>query len=290
MISFRARILFGVLKLIRFKHTIDFIHPKRSTDRLIPASIRKNHVVTSQYIEGRHVYNISPKGVDISLHVIYFHGGGYAFEPSTGHFHLVKKLIRLTKATITFVEYPLAPECDVHDTLRVSLAAYSQQIEAFPRHSFVLMGDSAGGGLALALAMLIRDQKMMLPEKIVLFSPWLDINLTNPKIEAYERLDLILKPESLRKIGEKYASDLSLKDFKVSPMFGNLDDLGKIAVFYGSNEILKPDCELLCNDKSAHNTKFYPFEFIGMQHDWVVLPIPEQASALMNVAEFLKSV
>jgi acetyl esterase/lipase len=177
----------------------------------------------------------------------------------------------------------------VNDAMAVSLESYKQLVGVYPHHKFVLMGDSAGGGLALSAAMLIRDLKLKQPKKIVLYSPWLDIRLENPEISYCEDSDVILKPELLKQVGLLYANGISLKDYRVSPIEGNLDNLGEIAVFYGTDEIFRPDCEIFCNEKKAQNTLIKPFKYEGMQHAWVVFPISEQIQVIKDVAQFLKS-
>lgn len=289
MISLKANSIFKILKIIKFKNSIDFINPPRSKNRHIPKFITNNFNVSKQLILNRNAYTISSTKDDYSQHIVYFHGGGYSIEPSVGHFRFIEKIINMTNCTVTFIEYPLVPENDVNDAMSVSLESYKQLIKLHPHHSFILMGDSAGGGLALSIAMLIRDLKLKQPKKIFLYSPWLDIRLENPKISYYEDFDNILNRERLKQVGLLYANGISLKDYRVSPIEGNLDNLGEIAVFYGTDEIFRPDCEVLCNEKNPQNTIIKPFKYEGMQHDWVIFPIPEQIYAIKDVALFLNS-
>jgi len=208
-------------------------------------------------------------------------------EPSRNNLVMIEKFIGLAKCMISYVEYPLSPESNVNETMEMVFEAYKAQIEKFPDHTFILMGDSAGGGLALALAIHIKMNRIKQPEKLILFSPWLDIALTNPDIALYEDRDFILSSETLREVGKRYAYDVPLEDYRVSPIYGDLNNLGDILVFYGSEEILKPDCEKLISKGGLKNTFVKGIEYEEMQHDWVVLPILEQDLALGDVIDFL---
>jgi len=283
-----SRIIFKILKIIRFKERIDFIHPKRSAKGKVPYFSKKKYSTTELMVLGRLVLTIKPIESKTLAHVVYFHGGGYSIEASGGHFQFIKQLIDRANCTLTYVDYPLAPEFNVMDTMDMALEAYSQLLSAHPESRFVLMGDSAGGGLALSLSMLIRDKGLKGAEKIVLFSPWLDIKLTNERISLYEKRDFVLDAESLRKIGEIYVGDLPASHYLVSPKYGDLKGLGDIAVFFGSEEIFYPDCMEFCDANNSGSTKIAAYKYAGMQHDWVILPIPEAYRALDEAVAFMR--
>ncbi len=286
-ISGKALAISSVLKLTKFKDNVDFFEPKRSKKVKLPQSLYKNNIIETVQIMGRNVHNILPIEASTKQHVVFFHGGGYVHEPSRNNFAMIEKFIELAKCMVSYVEYPLSPESNVKGTLEMVVAAYKALIEAFPDHTFIVMGDSAGGGLALALAIHIKNMKIKQPEKVILFSPWLDISLSNPEIQLYEERDFMLSASKLREVGRRYAFDVPLDDYRVSPIYGDLNDLGDILVFYGSEEILKPDCEKLISTPGLKNTFIKGLEYEDMQHDWVVLPILEQDLALDDVIDFL---
>ncbi len=286
--SHLSRIIFKILKMIRLKERIDFMHPKRSAKGKVPYFSKKKYRTTALMVLGRPVLTIRPIEIKNLAHIVYFHGGGYSIEASGGHFQFMKRLIDRADCTLTYVDYPLAPEASVEDTMDMALETYRQLLSAHPDHQFVLMGDSAGGGLALSLSMLIRDKGLKGAEKIILFSPWLDIQLTNERISQYEKRDFVLKAESLRKIGEIYAGALPRSHYLVSPKYGDLKGLGDIAVFFGSEEIFCPDCMEFCMPNNEASTKTRAYEYAGMQHDWVILPIPEAHRAIGEAVVFIR--
>lgn len=288
MISNKAKAVFKAIELIRFKETMSFEHPRRTKLNYIPLVLYFKNDIVQLEIQGRNVYKIVPKEAPTNLHIVFFHGGGYTHESSINHFIMINKLINLANCRVTFVEYPLVPESNVHHTLSMVNETYALLVKQYPEHRFVLMGDSAGGGLALVLSMMIRDQKMKQPEKVVLVSPWLDISMTNPEIPFYDDKDLILNLEALEDVGSRYASNLPKNDFRVSPIYGDLNQLGEIFVLYGTHEVLKPDCDKLCQMQNLVGTNIRCSVYEEMQHDWVVMPLPEQEEALDEIAAFLK--
>lgn len=289
MISTQARLIFRTLKVLKFNDRINFRSPKRSLKSKTPDFPAANYSTTKLEIGGHSAYTIHPLENATNQHIIYFHGGGYSLKGSAAHFQLIKRIIDKAKSTVTYVDYPLAPEFNVEDTLSMAMETYKKLLELHPECHFILMGDSAGGGLALALSMMIRDAGLKQPDKIVLFSPWLDIALTNTDIADFEDRDCVLKPSSLIEIGKIYCGKLDSKDCCVSPMYGDTRNLGDIAIFYGTEEIFFPDCKALA-DSTFENTKITAFEFQGMQHDWVILPIPEGYQAIEKAIGFITEV
>lgn len=275
--------IFGALGAIRFKNRVDFMRPKRSEKNKIPTLSTKKYMTTTLIVRKRPVCTIEPVDTEAKVHILYFHGGGYSMEATGLHFQLMKNLVKQTGCALTYIDYPLAPEHTVTQTIDMSLAAYKKLKAGYPKHRFILMGDSAGGGLALALAMRIRDEALDGPEQIILISPWLDIALTNKRIPEYEKRDVILDVAALREIGEKYRGDVPADNYMVSPKFGDLSGLGGISVFYGTEEIFFPDCEEFCDETQNGGHQVSGYKYDKMQHDWVILPIDEAKRAVGEI-------
>lgn len=285
--------IFGTLGAIRFKNRVNFMEPKRSEKHKIPTMSTKKYVTTTLFVRKRLVCTIEPVDTEAKAHIIYFHGGGYSMEATGLHFQLMKNLVKQTGCALTYIDYPLAPEHTVTQTIDMSLLAYKKLKAGYAKHRFILMGDSAGGGLALALAMLIRDKGLAIegqtdaglagPDQIIVFSPWLDIALTNKRIPEYEKRDVILDVAALREVGEKYRGDVPADNYMVSPKYGDLSGLGAISVFYGTEEIFFPDCQEFCDDEQNGGFSVKGYAYEKMQHDWVILPIEEAKRAVGEI-------
>jgi epsilon-lactone hydrolase len=288
MVSKSAQILLFGLKFIRLKDRVDFTHPKRSKVRPEPHFSSK-YTSIKTLIQNRNVISLSLKDSSSHKHVVFFHGGGYSVEATKLHFTFIEKFIDQSKARFTFVDYPLAPEANVDDTLRMSMESYEYLIGKVPSDDFILMGDSAGGGLALALALKIRDKKLKRAEKIILLSPWLDLGCSHPKIPEIASLDMILDVSPLRKIGDLYRGSHSTTDPIVSPGNGHYDGLGDISVFVGTHEIFYYDCIELKSRHADEKVKIETFVYEDMPHDWLLFPIPESRKAIREVTDIINS-
>lgn len=272
MLSLKAKIAIETIKNINVKGTMDFINPPRFRKRKCPKFLLSGTDYVEGDVEGFRYFTF--KGHS-KRHVYFLHGGGYSLEATIGHYMLVKKMLDVYGCNVTIIEYPLTPEHQVESALKVVKTLYDQLVRDYPSHEFTFFGDSAGGGMALALAMLIRDLNEKKPETIILVSPWLDIALDNPEVNPYVEKDILLNLENVRAVGTIYRGELDVFDYRVSPIKGDLSKLGRIGVYYTSEEILKPDCEKLLSFQ-AEGTQVKGFEFEGLWHDFVLWPIPER--------------
>lgn len=200
-------------------------------------------------------------------HIIYFHGGMYTMEANSGHKRWLIQLFERANCKITFVDYPLAPENTVLETVKMVVHTYQFLAARFPEDTFILMGDSAGGGLALVLAQYLRDHNFgRRPGRLILYSPWVRLDMQNPAIQSSAQNDLILDSRALQKSAQAYAGAYNLSHPYLSPYYSSCEDLGEIHVFYGGEEMLAPDIRLLdekCRQENVRSTfHCYP----GMQH------------------------
>jgi acetyl esterase/lipase len=188
---------------------------------------------------------------------------------------------------VSYIDYPLAPENTYHTTHEMVDQSYKLLIDKYPDDNFILMGDSAGGGLALAFAQkLINDKTTKYPVKCVLFSPWIDLSMTNPLIKQQEIKDIILPLKGLMYAAQKYAGNEDLYNYLLSPINGDFNGLPTTLILYGSEELFCPDIESL-KEKIKNIGNFIFRRFEGMQHDWVILPIPEADDAIKTAIDFI---
>lgn len=150
------------------------------------------------------------------------------------------------------------------------------------------MGDSAGGGLALALAQKLRNEKVSQPQQIILLSPWLDITMSNPGIKKIEPVDPFLKKESLQQAGALYAGNTSPDHYLLSPINGSLENLGRISVFIGSNEIFLADARKLRFKAGEKGIRINYFEYENMVHAWMFLNFPESKRARQQIIDLIQ--
>ena len=210
--------------------------------------------------------------------VFYMHGGGYAHDFSPFHWRFLKMLIEKTDAMVIAPAYRLVPYATWKEAFDLIIPVYKEITESDPEKKFILMGDSAGGGLSLALAEQIKSDGARIPDELILLSPWVDASMENPDVENYQDEDPWLSVPWLKVCGRYWAGDLDLHDFHVSPVNGNLKGIGNITVFSGTKEVFYPDLmkfwELIKDDSTN--------ELVvekDMMHVYPLMPIPEAKPA-----------
>lgn len=291
MSSFSAEITTGFLVALNFKKLVEksFQHPIRTKKPLVSKNLREKFVVNEFQIMDKSVITIFPKTNISNIHILFFHGGAYLLEGNSMHWKIVETIATKANCKVSYIDYPLAPENNYRTTFEMVQQSYDRLINDYPNDRFMLMGDSAGGGLALAFAQkLANGNALVQPEKNILFSPWLDLSMQNPAIKQQEQLDKILPLMGLIEAGKKYAGGNDVNNYLLSPINGGFSSVGDTLVFYGTNELFYPDCKKL-KEKTQSFGNFSFREFEGMQHDWVIFPIPEAKQAIEMAVEFIRN-
>ena len=168
--------------------------------------------------------------------VIYLHGGIYVNEIKLPHISLCDKLAKKVNATVFAPIYPLAPNHTYEETYGIVENLYKDLLAM--DKPIIIMGDSAGGGLSAAFCEYLAVMDLPQPENLFLISPWLDVSMSgNYDVE----FDPMLGVDGLREMGETWAAGLDSKDYKVSPLFGEVESLPKTTMFVGTHEIFYHD-------------------------------------------------
>ena len=147
-------------------------------------------IENKKYME-RNVFILTPSDNEPSGKVIlYLHGGAYVGEIENEHWNFVEKLIKDTNNTIILPDYPLAPKYTYKDVFNMIEPLYKEIVDKVGADNIILMGDSAGGGMGIALLEKIAlESEYEMPSKTILISPWLDVRLTNPEIDKIQKND-----------------------------------------------------------------------------------------------------
>lgn len=233
---------------------------------------------------------LSPPEIDEDKIILYLHGGGYVMGSPRTHRSLVWRIATQAKAVAIIIDYRLAPEYPYPAALDDALASYTWLVEQNGNPSAItVMGDSAGGGLAIALLLKLQDKNIPLPGCAVVLSPWTDLTCSSPSIEEKEDSDPILNRDKLRIGARYYAGDTDLKSPFLSPLFGNFGKLPPLLVQVGSDEMLLDD-SLRFTQKAEETGNSVELEvWEGMFHVWHYLAryIPEGRRAVERIGEFV---
>lgn len=262
------------------------LYPKKPAK--IPKSIFKKMNVGHDEVDSRKIWTITPKETRSNTIILFLHGGAYVANISKMHWLFVEQLISLTGATVIVPDYPLAPEADYKMTYQFLDAVYDNLIHTVSPKKVILMGDSAGGTLALGFALTTNHKVQGKPLDIILLSPWLDASLSNPEIARFDAFDKILSVEGLKLAAQKFAPGLDVKDVRISPIYGDFSCLGTVFIFAGTHELFVADTRKLMQLTSKQQVNMHYFEYPAMFHDWVLVPsLPEAKDALKKVAKIV---
>ena len=198
--------------------------------------------------------------------ILYIHGGSYVGELEKYHWNFFKDIINDTKATVIVPDYPLAPEHTYLEVFKIMEPLYKEITDKIDGKEFILMGDSAGAGLALALYQRNGKMKRKLPDKTILISPWLDVRMNNPEIDKIK--DPVLNKPLLKLSGRKYAGKNGLKSYLVNPVLGPTDKLRNIYILSGTKDMLNPDAKKFA---LANKEKVQFIEYEDAIHNFVLM-------------------
>jgi acetyl esterase/lipase len=291
MASVESKLFYTLLRLIKKKKFLemqfafgkfDFNNSKNPT----PETYKRCNVVKHKHA-GRNVFTLTPKKDKSDVHILYFHGGAYVQNFFKQHWKFLSKLVEQTRCSITAPDYPLAPEHTYHDVFAMIIPIYHEMISKNGSEHVILMGDSAGGGLALACAQKMKCENVDQPNKIILLSPWLDLTLKNPQIRRIDPFDPFLGVPGLRKAGLAYAGGSDLEDFMLSPINGPLEHLAEISIFVGSRDIFVADARRLKSLAIEKNISINYREYKDMVHVWMLLNFPESKLAQEEIIKLI---
>ena len=237
----------------------------------VPGYMKDEYNISEEEVENRPVYTITPKkGSTNDLVIMYVHGGSYVGDLEKEHWKTCSDIINQLGCTIIIPDYPLTPKYNYKDTINMMETLYKQLIEKIDPSNFVVMGDSAGGGLSLALLEKVGEENIQMPNQTILISPWLDVRLNNPEIENVEPNDTELNKSALKLAGENYAGKDGIDSYLVNPVDGPLDKLKNVSIFTGTNDILNPDVKILQERAKNVGTTINVYETEGATHVWLL--------------------
>ena len=233
---------------------------------------------TVDMIEDVPVVRFKPRKRTAGKRMLYFHGGAYVDDATALHFHFIDSLIRESPMEVYMPIYPKTP---THTATQV-IDAISRLVPALPAFD-IIAGDSAGGGLALALTSILR----LKADHLILISPWLSLSLSHPEIEQLIPADPLLNREYLREIGRIYKGELDWEDPRVSPLYAEIDKQIQVSVFCGTHEIFLPDIrDFVQRMQKTQDTLYVEME--GMNHDYPLFPMKEGLAAVQKIVERIR--
>jgi acetyl esterase/lipase len=225
-------------------------------------------------------------------HVLYLHGGGHVAGKPALYRDFSWRIAEATRARVLMTDHRLAPEHPYPAALDDAVAAYRALIGngADPRRT-VVMGESAGGGLALALLLKLRDQRVPLPAAAVLLSPWTDLALTGASMARNAKADPMLKSEEAARLARCYLDGTDPRTPYASPLYGNPAGLPPTLFHVGSDEVLLDDSVRMAERMRAAGCEVELEVWPRMPHAWHVWArmMPEARTAIERIGKFVEN-
>jgi epsilon-lactone hydrolase len=231
------------------------------------ALLPRRTTVTEQTIAGLRAGVVSSRAPGSGLTVIHFHGGGYCLGSAGTARAWAAHLSAQTGCRVVLPEYRLAPEHPYPAALEDARTIMKTLSGAGP---VVVSGDSAGGGLALALILSMRDAGQELPAGVILLSPWLDLDRDRRAVPDLVRRDVLLTPDWLDACARAYADPSTWADPLISPLRGTHSGLPPLLIQAGTEELLAPDARLLAASASAAGVDVTYTRWPRMWHDFTL--------------------
>lgn len=259
-----------------------------SRDFPLPGRTRRELDTAERKLQGRSVWTLAPKaGAQDAPLVLYLHGGAYVCGIAPPHWQFLTTLAQ-GGAVIEVPLYGLAPQHDFCDALELLDALWAEVGRRHRGRPVTLMGDSAGGGLALAFAMHLRDTGRTLPRNLVLIAPWADITCSDPAVDERRHDDPMLARAGALLAAEVWADGADPRDPRLSPINGEMAGLPPTDIYQGTRDMLRPQVEALAGRMRAAGMQVDLTLCPGGLHVYPIFDAPESHAATARISARLR--
>jgi len=234
-------------------------------------------------------------GADPDVRLLYLHGGGYVSGAGAYYLALAAHLSAAAECAVLLPDYRLAPEHPFPAALEDCVEAHrwltgTGPAGATPAKATFIAGDSAGGGLALATLLALRDRQLPLPRAGIALSPFTDLTLTGESIRSEAGLDPIMHPRCLPEFVALYVADSEVRNPLASPIFGDYTGLPPLLIQVGEHEIIRDDSVRVAAKAQADGVDVTLEVWEGMFHVFQSHEplLPEGREAIEHIASVMR--
>jgi acetyl esterase/lipase len=228
------------------------------------------------------VFEVVPPAARADVAVVYLHGGAFVRQIAKQHWALIADIAVQLGCEVHVPIYGLAPAHDWSQADALLDEVIARLVD--DGRSVLLVGDSAGGTLALLAA---QKHGPEVVRRVTLISPWLDLSMSNPAVAEVQHDDPWLALPGLRPMADAWAAGVPLNDPRISPLFGRMDRLPPVDIWVGTRDVTVVDCRVLRDRLPAESSARY-HEEPGAIHVYPLLPVPEGRAAVRQLIEDLR--
>ncbi|MFA9396802.1 MAG: alpha/beta hydrolase fold domain-containing protein [Clostridiaceae bacterium] len=253
--------------------------------------IYKNYNVEEIYIDSHLCYVVASKTLVNNKSVIMLHGGAYIIEIGIVNWRAVAKLIDRLNVKVYVPIYPLAPEFTYRNTIDLMENLYIEILKVVNAKDITIIGDSAGAQIALSFCQYLKILGLPQPKDIILLSPPLDNNPPQCEVEkmiSLQRSDYLVTSNLFTTALKWWSEGTQRNNYLVSPIYGDFIGLGKVSIFYSTNEILSIQINKLKKQAKMLEFDIDFYEGKGMIHCWPYLPFKEGNIAFNQIVKIIK--
>jgi monoterpene epsilon-lactone hydrolase len=234
---------------------------------------------------------VIPAGAGTERVVLYLHGGAYNAGSARSHRALAANIAYASRGRALTVDYRLAPEHPYPAALEDARAAYQWLIDKnIPPKRITVAGDSAGGGLTIAMLVALRERGLPMPASAVVLSPWTDLTASGESWQTNAEADYVINGSKLRVAAGLYLGGTDARAPLASPLYADLRGLPRMLIQVGSDEVLLSDSTHLAEHARRAGVDVTLEVWDGMQHVWHFTAniLPEAREAIERVGEFVR--
>jgi epsilon-lactone hydrolase len=224
--------------------------------------------------------------------MLYLHGGGHVTGTPVLYRDFIWRLAAAARAQVFIIDFRLAPEHPFPAALEDAVKAYRALVaEGTDPRQMAVVGESSGGGLALALLLKLRDEGSRLPAAAVALSPWTDLALTGPSLRLNADADAMIRSEEAPRLARYYLAGADPRTPYASPLYGDPTGLPPTLIQVGSDEVLLDDSVRMAERMRAAGCQVELEIWPRMPHAWHLWArlVPEARAAIERLGAFVQS-
>ncbi len=259
-----------------------FLSEEAMTQFIEKCKTRKPYTLDAAFMKKHSIAQFTSDNMDVfvlnqhSIHsktIVYFHGGAYISELTGFHWRYLLKLAKKTGLKIFVPVYPKLPHYNYVECYKQLDYFYDKTLSKY--NPLIFMGDSAGGGLALAFAQKLQAEGKRGPIHNILFSPWIDMTGTHEGYTELEKIDPMIGLRGAGILAKLWYAPGDYTNYLVSPIYGDFSGLCETTIIVGTDELILLDGRRFKEMAQEKNYTLNYYEFEHMHHVFPLFPIPE---------------